>query len=229
LTLASRLRESKPRAIRSFLIARTDTEFRKRYVELDPQILREDVSFGNPLIRDSQSEFFIVAGREGLLSTSDREDITERWEAEIVDYGDVTFLLNDRYVSFLGTTGHAKLMEAARVKLAPRFADLISDMSSDCDADDPEAYFENQSEALEALRNLFPDDEDVDSYVDHAFSTIEETVSEINDKPVEPSSDFWEDHKEQLSSSGYQSQTTSSSDNSINPDENNSVFDDIDS
>jgi hypothetical protein len=138
----------------------------------------------------------------------------------------VTFLLDDQYNSFLGPTAYAELLDAARTELAPQFADLISGIAGDCDTDDPEGYFEDNSQALDALETLFPDDEDVRSHVQAAFTVIEETVSEVNEKPTEPTSDDWEHEHHQLSGAGYQVGASSSL--PLRFGGPTSVFDDID-
>jgi hypothetical protein len=183
--LSTRLTEASPRAARAFLVSRTDAEFRKRHLHIDPSALRDKVVFSNPLLKDIQSEFFLTAEKEGLLSESDREHVIERYRQEIVEYGDVTFLLHEEYVLFLGQAAHSELLDVARTKLAPRFVDLISDAARDCDADDPDGYFEDHSRALAAMENLFPNDTEVASYVEAALGAIEDTVNEVKENSSE--------------------------------------------
>jgi hypothetical protein len=143
-----------------------------------------------------------------------------------VQYGDVTFLLDEQYVSFLGPEAYDKLLTAARTELAPNFADLISDIAEECDEDDPEGYFENNSQALGALEELFSGDEEISSHVQMAYGVIEEKLSEIKEKPTEASESdgFWDG--DQYSGANYQA--TSSSDIVNASNESPSVFDDID-
>lgn len=224
--LASRLQEANPRAVRLFLFSRVDAEFRKKYIEINPSILVDEISFGNPLVRDVQSQFFLAIRQDGILSDPDYERIVERFRQEIVNYGDVTFLLDEKYVSFLGPQGYSKLLDAARTELAPQFADLISDFADECDEDDPEGFFEENSKALGALETLFPDDKDVNSHVQAAYNVIEEKVTEIKDKPTGETGDegFWDD--DQYSGFGYQGAASPHAGSSQGQPE--SVFDDID-
>lgn len=222
--LASRLREASPPVIRSFLLSRTDAEFRKRYLDLDPRALTDGIVFTNPLVRSAQSQFFLALEKEGLLSVTIHEMIVDRLRNEIVDYGDVTFLLDDDYISFLGPETYAELLEIARTELAPRFPELISDRAEHCDEDDPEGYFEDETSALNALGILFPEDKEVDTYVQTAFSTIEETVQEISNKPPEEDNS-WLDDEHEFQGTSYQA---SPSDLSIRFGEHRSIFDDID-
>jgi energy-coupling factor transporter ATP-binding protein EcfA2 len=66
--LASRLKEASPRSLRSFLLRRADPEFRKRYLEIDQRPLFADIFFSNPVVDDTQSRFFVLVNREGLLA-----------------------------------------------------------------------------------------------------------------------------------------------------------------
>jgi hypothetical protein len=226
--LASRLPEATPRAVRLFLSSRTDAEFRKNYIKKNPEILSEQISFANPLVRDVESQFFVAVRRDGILPDTDHQYIIERLKREIVEYGDVTFLLDDQYISFLGPTAYAQLLTAARTELAPQFADLISGIAEECDEDDPEAYFDDNSQALNALEVLFADDAEVQLNVQAAYAVIEETVNEIKEKPTESTNEngHWDHDQEQYSGAGYQ--VASSSGIGISTGDPTSVFDDID-
>jgi hypothetical protein len=175
-----------------------------------------------------QSQFFVAAGKDGTLSPADHRYIIEKFKQEIVEYGDVTFLLDDRYVSFLGSDAHTELLEAARLELAPRYADLVASYADECDEDDPDSYFNVNTEALEALETLFPDDEEVSSHVQAAQAIIEETVSEVKDRPSDSEQDeSWHDDDEHYSGASYRSAPASPT--RLSFESPSSVFDDIDS
>ena len=227
--LAFRLKDASPQAARSFLITRTDAEFRKRFLQENPKFLRGNLGFSNPLIKDIQSQFFITIGREGLLNEQNRNDLLDCFASEIANYGDVTFLLDDDFISFIGPDSYAQLIEIARTDLAPNFEDLISGMADGCDEDNADDYFDDSSEALNALQVLFPEDEKVHSYVSTALALIEETVTEAKDNAEETGQNSWDDEGEQFAGTSYQ--TGSQRDSPFS--ESNrlatpSVFDDID-
>lgn len=224
--LAGRLSEAPPRARRLFLVTRTDAEFRSRYLKRHSNVFREEISFVNPLTRDPQSQFFLIAGREGTISDADHRHVVERLKQEVVEYGDVTFLADDDYVAFLGAAAHAELLEAARTDLAPRYADFVAGFVDDCDKDDPESYFQDNVQALEALETLFPDDMDIATQIQSAHEIIEETINEIRESTSTSDDDSWRDDKQYYSGASYRSAPDSASRYSF--DKPNSVFDDID-
>ncbi|RXT41813.1 hypothetical protein B5V03_25160 [Bradyrhizobium betae] len=226
-TLASRLDEASPKAQRFFLSTRADAEFRKRYLAEHPRALLQDIDFSNPLIRDPQSQFFVSAGREGNLSEACHRYIVDRFKQQMTSVGDVTFLLNDDYVAFLGPVAYAELLDTARLDLAPRYADIIASYASDCDQDDPEGFFNEDTQALEALETLFPNDNELVSHVLAAHSAIEEVVSEVRERPTRSDDDdSWHYHRESYSGASYRSTPANGSLFSIN--QPNSIFDDID-
>jgi hypothetical protein len=225
--LALRLAEAEPRQACLFLLSRVDAEFRKRYLKQHPNLMRGAITFRNPLVRDPHSQFFVTANRECLLSDEDKARVVRQLKQEVIDYGDVTFLLNDEYISFLGEAAYAELLDAARMELAPRFADLITDLAEDCDTDDPEGYFEGSTEALNALEILFPDDVEVRLCVEAATSVIDDKVGEVKESPAEENDDELA-MREQEQYLGARYQASSSSKEESSADEAKSVFEDID-
>jgi energy-coupling factor transporter ATP-binding protein EcfA2 len=225
--LALRLAEAEPRPARLFLLTRVDGEFRERYLKQHPNLMRDAITFRNPLIRDPQSPFFVTVDREGLLSEEDKARIVQQLKQEVIDYGDVTFLLNDEYISFLGAAAYAQLLNAAQTELAPQFADLVTEFAKDCDTDDPEGYFEDSTEALNALEMLFPDDEEVRLCIEAATFIIDEKVGEVTDSPAEENDDELL-MREQEQYLGARYQTSSPSREDVFAEEAKSVFDDID-
>ncbi|TWB04336.1 hypothetical protein FBZ96_102811 [Bradyrhizobium stylosanthis] len=225
--LASRLQEAQPRAQRLFLLTRTDSEFRKKYLKLNTQALSYEIGFGNPLVRDVQSQFFVCAGREGLLSKADHRHIVEQFKHEIINFGDVTFLLDDDYIEFLGPKALSELMETARLDLAPRYAEFVSGFAGECDEDDPESFFDDNVQALEALEALFPDDSEIVGHVQAAHAVIDETVNEVKERSTQSDDDdSWRYDGEHYSGASYRSTPSTTPSFSLN--RPHSIFDDID-
>jgi energy-coupling factor transporter ATP-binding protein EcfA2 len=177
--LSKRAQEAPPRAVRMFLLIRADAEFRKRFLEQNRRVISEEIFFGNPVLEDAHARFFLLVNREELMNSSEHCRVVDQLCTEITGYGDVTFLLDDEFISFLGPENHSKLLEVARRKLAPSLTQVIEQHASECDADDPEGYFADNFRALEALTVLFPNDNDVKSRVDAAFEIIEDKITEI--------------------------------------------------
>jgi energy-coupling factor transporter ATP-binding protein EcfA2 len=224
--LALRLQEASLRAARLFLLTRVDAEFRRNYIKKYPSVLRDEITFSNPLVRDPQSQFFVTVGREGILPEPDHERLVEHLKRELTTYGDVTFMLDDQYISFLGRDAYDELLLSARTELAPQLEELVSSIADNCDTDDPESYFEDSTDALDALEALFPDDADVHSNIHETRSLIDEKVEEIKAKPTDESDDddIWAQDQER--GAGYQ--VASPSDDKDPDEEAKSVFDDID-
>ena len=196
--------------------------------------MRRIGSFGYPLLRDPQSQFFVTVGREGLLTEPDFDKLVRQLHYELINYGDVTFLTDERFTALLGKERHNELLRAARDELAPQLTDIISNIADDCDTDDPESYFEDSIESLSALEALFPDDEDTNSHIQAAHSLIEETIDEVKAKSTSESEDDPSAYEEERGS-GYQVTSRIVHENGDKQDEEDeedeeplSVFDDID-
>lgn len=125
-----------------------------------------------------------------------------------------------------------ELLRAVRDELAPQFSDIISNIADDCDTDDPESYFEDSIEALGALEELFPDDEDTNSHIQAAHSLIEETIEEVKENSTNESADDHSAYEEERGS-GYQVTSRIARESGEDEEEDDdeeplSVFDDID-
>jgi hypothetical protein len=185
--LSQRLREASPRHSRVFLYTRTDTEFRAHHIAQDPRVLHDGLVFSNPLLEDPDCRFFLTLSNDGLMSESARTAFVKRLGEEIVHYADVTFLLDEEFLAFLGPDAQRELVRVARTRLLPNLADVMSDRATDCDADDPEAYFQVEFDSLAALQSLFPGDDTVKSHVEMASGVIEEAIDEARSKSKESS------------------------------------------
>jgi hypothetical protein len=227
--LSERLREASPREARIFLSTRTDVEFRAVHIRHDRRVLSGNLTFSNPLLKDPDAQFFLMLFRDGLMTDSVRSMFAKRLEEEIVHYADVTFLLDKEFISFLGPELRAELLHAARTRLLPNLGNIMSDRATDCDADDPEAYFEMEFESLEALQSLFSGDKMVKSEVEVASGVIEEAIEEARAKAKEPSENdrdlFDEEAYAGSRHESYSPTGTTSRPVFLNP---ISVFDDID-
>src|SRR5262249_10237389 len=147
--------------VRTFLSTRADADFRTLHVSRDPRLISADLTISNPLVDDPEMSFYLALERDGLLDVEGRAYLTTRLEDEIVHYDDVTFLLNGNFKNLLGSENYQSLLRTARTKLIPNLERVIANQAADCNADDPEGYFEKNSQALEALEALFPKDDEV--------------------------------------------------------------------
>jgi hypothetical protein len=185
--LSQRLREASPRHSRLFLCTRTDAEFRAHHIAQDPRVLQDWLVFSNPLLEDPDCRFLLTLSNDGLMTETVRVAFVSRLEEEIIHYADVTFLLDEEFSSFLGPDTHRELLRVARTRLLPNLADVMSGRATDCDADDPEAYFQTEFDSLDALQSLFPGDDAVKSHVATASGVIEEAIEEARTKSKENS------------------------------------------
>jgi len=169
--------------IRKFLLNRSGGAFLRAFLARYPRILSKHLLTRVPVARDDWALLAVKAARHQCLPDGIREWLVERLRTHVVDFGDVSFLLEDTgFDSMLTDEEREDFVELARNDLRDRFESLIDSESSNYESSwDPSDWFDELNGLIAEHRDLFPDDEEVEEMIEEALQRIERTIESIEE------------------------------------------------
>lgn len=195
-----------------FLSYRCDKAFLSQFLNRFPDFISK-LNVGAYIYANSDVDVFIRLHEVGLLPENERVRAVASIKDLAVDIPDSGFLRDS--VKSLMTNGElTDILQLVQSTLIPNLDNQIENWRSNYNGeDDPEAYFEELTSALDDFKNEFEEDEASHRNLEEAIARIRQVVAEL-ETGYKPESDdgFWRRRSDGSSRNG----------------DNRSIFDDVD-
>jgi hypothetical protein len=166
------------RVICDFLLSRCDPQFVRRYLEAHPTFL-ESLPVYSFLSAVPEVKALAEFNKRGFLPEALRGTIVRTIETLAVDTPDAGWLTDATIRSLLTEEEIETILRRVSEDLIPNLRDTIYDWKFNYNSDqDPESYFADLKDTLEAYKASLDDDADARTSLDRAFSVISEVIDE---------------------------------------------------
>jgi hypothetical protein len=178
-------------AVRKFLLFRSGPEFLQKFLDRFPKVVTQATFSNRTIASDVSAQLIVKADLNKVLPEEARKRLLGELRNQIIDYADVSFLIDDpSFERFLSAEERAELIALAREDIENRFESIIDSERDNYETSwDPSDWFEDLKSQIVDHRALFPEDEEVGQAVDHALWLIGRAIESI-EEDREPQSDW---------------------------------------